>query len=422
MTLLPRILAGVAESGAASLPNHVATYGPLPGLGAHERDDLLASIEDAGLRGRGGAGFPTAVKFHAVMRSGGEPIVIANGAEGEPASAKDRLLLSAIPHLVLDGAVLAAQVVGAVEAIIAVPPEERVVEPVRIAIAERKKAKTDRVKLRLSTVPADTYLAGQETALIRYLMGGPAKPISPLHRPSERGFNRQPTLVQNVETLAQLAMLARHGSGWFRLIGTQEEPGSALVTISGDVSAPGVYEIALGTPAATVVAAAGGDVNRCRAILTGGYFGGWIDANHGASLTISDHDLRRHGSMLGAGVIVVLGSEACPVAETARVVRYLANQSAGQCGPCANGLPAISVAIDRLAGGIPYAGVHDDLKRWCSVVRHRGACRHPDGVAGFVSSALTVFSQEFDDHARNGACSACSAPPVLTLPQPLVTR
>ena len=422
MTVLPRVLAGVPATGAASLGDHVAAYGPRPVLDARARRELVATVEQAGLRGRGGAGFPAAVKMYAVLRSGGEPILVANGAEGEPASAKDRLLLAAVPHLVLDGAALAAEAIGAREAIVVVPDEDEIIDAVRAAIAERATARIDRVGLQVAAAPAATYLVGQETALIQYLAGGPAVPTASLHRPTERGLRRRPTLVQNVETLAHLALLARHGAGWFRLVGTAEEPGSALVTVSGDVAAPGVYEIALGTSAAAVIASAGGDVRRCRAVLMGGYFGAWIDRRLAAGLAVDDHDLRRHGAMLGTGVMVVLGTEACPVAETSRVVRYLADQSAGQCGPCSNGLPAISDAIDRLAGGIPYQGVGEDLERWCRIVRHRGACRHPDGVATFVSSALSVFAAEFADHARSGRCDACAAPPVLPIPHAVGAR
>ena len=422
MTVLPRVLSGVPATGTASLRDHVAAYGPRPTPGTQARGELVASVEQAGLRGRGGAGFPAAVKLHAVLRAGGEPVVVANGAEGEPASAKDRLLLAAVPHLVLDGAALAAEAIGAPEAIVVVPDEEEILEAVGAAIAERATARIDRPRLRVAAAPAATYLVGQETALIQYLMGGPATPTASVHRPTEHGLHRRPTLVQNVETLAHLALLARHGAGWFRLIGTEEEPGSALVTVSGDVAAPGVYEIALGTSAAAVISSAGGDVRRCRAVLVGGYFGAWIDARDAAGLAVDDHDLRRHGALLGTGVMVVLGPEACPVVETARVVRYLADQGAGQCGPCANGLPAISDAINRVACGIPYPGVGADLERWCRVVRHRGACRHPDGVATFVSSALAVFAAEFADHARNGPCAACAAPPVLPVPETVGAR
>lgn len=419
MSALPRVLAGVPASGTAGLAEHRDAYGPRPALGPHGSAELVATVEAAGLRGRGGAGFPAAVKLHAVLRARGEPVLVANGSEGEPASAKDRLLLGAVPHLVLDGAALAAEAIGAREAIVVAPDDGDVIDAVRAAIAERAAARTDGIRFRFASVPPATYLAGQETALINYLSGGPAIPTSSARRPTERGLDKRPTLVQNVETLAHLALLARHGADWFRAIGTAEEPGSALVTLSGDVPSPGVYEIALGTSAAAVVAAGGGDVRQCRALLVGGYFGAWVDARDAATLAIDDHDLRRHGAMLGTGVIAVLGMDACPVAETARVTRWLAEQGAGQCGPCANGLPAISDAIDRVASGIPYRGVGRDLERWCQAVRHRGACRHPDGVATFVSSALAVFAEEFADHARSGACAACAAPPVLPIPAPV---
>ncbi len=419
MSSLPRLLAGMPASGTAGLGDHLATHGPLPSARDLDAAGLLDLVERSGLRGRGGAGFPMGVKLHAVARGPGDAVVVANGTEGEPASAKDRLLMAASPHLVLDGIGLAAEAVGARDAIVAVGEDDaESLGALRHATAERRDSGAGGATVRVATIPPG-YLAGQETALIAALDGGPALPTATPPRPSERGLARRPTLVQNVETLAHLALLARHGEAWFRELGSEAEPGSALVTLSGEVGAPGVYEIELGTTLEEVVTDAGGNLRRSRAALVGGYFGAWLAPGTAHALPLDEHHLRQRGAMLGAGVIAVLPAAACPVAETVRVTRWLVDQRAGQCGPCDHGLPAIAGALEQLAAGRTYPGIQADLARWCGLVRHRGACRHPDGTATFVASALTEFAGEFADHAERGPCDACAAPPVLPTPRHL---
>jgi NADH:ubiquinone oxidoreductase subunit F (NADH-binding) len=248
-----------------------------------------------------------------------------------------------------------------------------------------------------------TYLAGEESALVRFLNGGPAKPTFVPPRPYERGVGRRPTLVQNVETLAQIALIARHGPEWFRAAGTFDDPGTFLLTLSGTVARPGVYETGAGTRLADTIAAAGGATEPVRALLVGGFFGSWDDDVHRAEV----------GGGLGA--VAVLPESACPVAETARVAAYLARESAGQCGPCVNGLGAVAGALGSVARGVPYAAVAADLERWRAIVPGRGACHHPDGAIRFVTSSLDVFAREFAEHGRGVRCTRCARPPVLAV-------
>ena len=200
------------------------------------------------------------------------------------------------------------------------------------------------------------YLAGEESALIAYLGGRPLKPAVVPPRPAERGLRRRPTLVQNPETLAHVALIARHGPEWFREVGTHAHPGSALVTVSGAVVAPGVREIACGAPLASVL---GGALEPLRAVLVGGCHGVWIAGrgDRGA------HELE-HGGSLGAGVVVALGRSACPARELARTMAYLAGQSAGQCGPCFNGLPAIADLLAAMVAGRAPRDARRRLERW----------------------------------------------------------
>ena len=406
---LPRLLPAGFAAGPASLADHLARYGPPPaaGPGGRRREALIEEVDRAGLTGRGGAGFPTARKLAAVA-AGHNPVVIANGAEGEPASAKDKVLLARSPHLVLDGAVLAAEMVGARQAMIVVHHSVR--EIVDDATAERRRAGLDRVRLKVATA-ADRFVGGEATAVVHWIERGIPTPTSTPPRLSDRGLGAAPTLVQNVETLAHLALIARHGASWFRSVGTPQEPGSMLVTILGAVREPCVREITIGTPVGEVLALAGGPSAPLQALLLGGYFGTWADAAAAASLPFSPAGLMPLGAGVGAGLIAALPKDACGLAETARVVRYLAGESAGQCGPCLFGLDAVAGQVERLADGrTSDLGM---LRRWLGQADGRGACSHPDGAVRLVRSALDLFGPELEQH-RHGWC--CGTDRVLPVP------
>jgi NADH:ubiquinone oxidoreductase subunit F (NADH-binding) len=425
---LPRLLAGLPEHGAVGLAEHRATGGELPHStrrGRRGAGALIELVEQAGLRGHGGAAFPVARKLRAVTAAAGRtplgkrPIVLANASEGEPASGKDRLLLESLPHLVLDGGVLAARAVGADELIVCVDESAgAALRSLTRALSERERAGGDALRIGVQTVPAG-YVSGQESALVNLCSGGPAKPTLTPPMPFQRGVRRRPTLVNNAETLAQLALIARNGPRWFRALGTRDDPGSALVTLSGAVAYPGVYEIEHGAPLPALIEAAGGSTSALRAVLLGGYGGAWVDGVAIPQLALANEQLAAHGASLGAGVVVLLSEQACPVAEVARVTRWLAAQSSGQCGPCIHGLDAIAGAIEEVAHAAATPGVGQRIARWSSLANGRGACRHPDGAVRFITSALGVFAQEFAEHARHGPCDACSRAPELPLPAPI---
>jgi len=357
---------------------------------------MMGEIERSGLFGRGGAAFPTGRKLRAVISQPGRAVVIANGTEGEPASQKDRALLTRAPHLVLDGAVLAAELAEATEAIVVVHRDVRVA--VDRAVDERRRACLDRTPLRVVTA-ADRFVAGEASAVVNWVARGRPVPLAKRTRLVECGLGGRPTLVQNVETLANLALIARHGATWYRAFGTPEEPGTMLVTILGAVERPGVLEIEIGTPVADVLALAGGLTGPTQALLVGGYFGRWLPGETSPPLPFSARGL---GIGLGAGLVVALPIGACGVAETAHLTRFLASESAGQCGPCVFGLPAIAEQLESLASG--RATRMEDLKRWLLEIEGRGACSHPDGVARLVKSALEVFAREVVEH-QQGWCT-----------------
>jgi len=368
-------------------------HGPLPlFLNDRERGALLREIEASGLRGRGGAGFPTAVKLAAVAKVG-KAVVVANGTEGEPASWKDKVLLASNPSLVIDGALVAAELVRAREVIFTVG---RAHGEVRRRLERALGEHEGDVEVYLESVP-DRFVAGQDTALVSWLDGNEAKPT--IRRPHERGL-----LVQNVETLANLGLIARYGARWFREAGTEDEPGTVLVTVHGAVRQPGVVEVELGTPIRDVLHRFGGLTALPQALLVGGYFGTWVRAHDALDLPLSNAALAPLGASLGARTIVVLPQDACGLAESVRVARYLAHESAGQCGPCVFGLPAVADALERLDV--------DRVRRLVPQVSGRGACAHPTGAARFVASAVEVFSDEIERH-RSGRCCGRTHLPVL---------
>ncbi len=282
-----RLLSGIRRDGQAlSLEEHLHRWGAAPAVrGSRGRRAFREAVAASGLTGRGGAGFPLARKLEAVAAGRGPAVVVANGTEGEPPSGKDKVLLAYAPHLVLDGAVLAARAVGAGEVVVAAGATCRT--QVAAALTERRWAGMDAdLTMRAVTVP-DGFVTGEETALVAFLDGGPALPSFAPPRPFERGVGGAPTLVQNVETLAHLALVARFGPGWFRSVGTADEPGSALVTLSGAVRDPGVYEVALGSTLEQLLARAGGATAELGALLVGGYFGTWVPAAEALAAPLS---------------------------------------------------------------------------------------------------------------------------------------
>jgi NADH:ubiquinone oxidoreductase subunit F (NADH-binding) len=325
-------------------------------------------------------------------------VVVANGAEGEPLSFKDRLLMQARPHLVLDGAVLAAGAVEADRIVLYIGREHSAaIDAMLHALAERPAR--ERGRIRISRTPV-AYISGEETAAVQFVNRGVALPMSVPPRPFEVGVGGRPTLVQNVESLAAAALVARRGGASYR------SSGSLLATVTGTVARPGVIETRLGTPVAEVVERAGGRPGSIQAFLLGGYFGGWVAADDAWDLPLHPERLRATGHSLGCGVVAPLPVDRCGVAETARIVSYLAGQSAGQCGPCVFGLGAIAETLRRIAMGLSRPDDLARLDRWCAELPGRGACRHPDGGAGLVRSALSVFAEDLTRHQERRGCTA----------------
>ncbi|WP_037361996.1 NADH-ubiquinone oxidoreductase-F iron-sulfur binding region domain-containing protein [Amycolatopsis orientalis] len=356
-----------------NLAAHLAVHG---GLNLVRRETLIYEIDTAGIRGRGGAGFPAAAKLRSVAP--GRSIVVANGCESDPFSRKDRALLELAPHLVLDGIQVAAHAVGATEAYLCLHEGYR---SVMAALAERR----DAVPVKVVMVP-QRYVASEETALVHFLGTGDARPTGKFPRPAERGLRGRPTLVQNVETLAQFAIIVRTGADRYRSVHTD------LVTVTGAVSRPGVLEVPADTPVSAILARAGGSVT-AEAVLIGGYGGTWMPRSLADPLPL--------GREPGLSSLYLLPEPHCGLELTRDILFTLAGESARQCGPCMFGLPAIAADFADLLAGRDATG---RLARRLPLLSGRGACAHPDGAVRLAASALRVFAADVRAHLTAGSC------------------
>lgn len=368
-------------------------------------DGLLSQIDLSGILGRGGAAFPLAVKLKTVRANGveaGGAVVVANGEEGEPASIKDRWLLRHRPHLVLDGLRLAAMMVSAERAHLYVS-DRCAAESVQSALAEIDRDVLSGLSISVLTVDPG-YVAGEETAAVRALNGGPAKPTDKPPRPFEEGVGRLPTMVSNVETLALIPFIARHGAEAFRAQGTSASPGTFLATITGAGKPPALYELPHGLAFTDLLESHGVPTDQVHGVLMGGYFAGLLNRDV-LDITLDHESLRRLDSGMGCGAITVL-TEDCPVAVAASVMAYFDRENAGQCGSCFNGTAAMSAVTEALRDGVATNEDLARLERWSVVLRGRGACATLDAATNVASSLLSAFPQVVDRHLNND-CDSC---------------
>ncbi|MGW3208835.1 NADH-ubiquinone oxidoreductase-F iron-sulfur binding region domain-containing protein [Streptomyces sp. NPDC001135] len=396
-----RLTAGLDRHQRLDLAAHTRVHRPLRPLG---RDGLLALAEAVALSGRGGAGFPFARKARAALgtadRTGASPVIVVNGAEGEPASAKDKMLLARVPHLVLDGACLAAAAFGAEEIVIGVAAGSPGEISVPAALAERELP----CPARTVSLP-ERFVSGESGALIRGVNGLPVIPAPLKARAAggaAGGVRRRPTLLSNAETWAHLAVAARLGPGAYASVGTPEEPGTALLTVNRPGADPLVVEVPTGTRLGPVLDACG--LRPGAGVLVGGYHGAWLQPSDAIDAPLSRAGLAALGGTLGAGAIVALPDDTCPLGESAQVAAWLAVESTGQCGPCKRGLPEAAEALAMLAAGAAEPTVLEDARRALGAAQAGGVCSHPDGTARFLLSALDVFAEDVDAHLSGPGC------------------
>jgi len=366
-------------------------------------DGLIAAAEAIDLRGRGGAGFPFAAKLRAVAEAAaaaGRVHVVANGDEGEPASAKDRYLLATRPHLVLDGLLLAAFALHA-ERVVLYLSEPALVDIAAAALAQRSPSVDVEIFL-----ASGGYVSGEETAVVRAISGGPAKPTSKPPSPYQRGIHAQPTLVSNVETLAHLARAVRLGPDQIREDGLPSAPGTTLVTVTPDAGDAVLLEVPFGVSMRDVLQYAGFQASR--ALLTGGYFGGFLP-DRLWTIPVGHALMREAGVTLGcASFLPVMRS--CVVRVAADLLAYFDRENAHQCGACFNGTKAMAAALARLSSGQAQERDLPDLARWSISLAGRGACGTLDGAAAVVRTLMQESQSLVELHARR-KCPECADDP-----------
>jgi NADH:ubiquinone oxidoreductase subunit F (NADH-binding)/ferredoxin len=394
-----RMTAGLDRMTRLDLEAHNEVFGPLPRMSGA---DIVAMCEQVDLRGQGGAAFPFARKLQAVMdaskRTAQPTVVVVNCTEGEPGSFKDKMLMIRSPYLIMSGAALIAEAIEAEEIIIGVTGNELANQSIEAAIAAEPAL---RKMVRVVQAP-EKFISGESGALIRGINGKRHVPPGRKQLAAEKGVDDLPTLLSNASTFAQLSVLALLGPARFAAVGVPEEPGTVLLSVSGSARYPAVVECPTGVPLGAVL-----DICQAPAgdgVLVGGYHGMWLDAEAAYQVPVGREGVAAAGGTFGSGIVLPLGDGTCPLGEVARIARYLAGESAGQCGPCKLGLPAIARAMQAIVDGAGGMEALDVLRRSAAAANKRGACSHPDGTVRFVLSALEVFTEDLAAHVFHGSC------------------
>jgi len=391
---------------------------------------VIAEIESADLRGRGGAGFPTARKWQATRAAESDrKIVVANLMGADPTSLGDRALAEGNPHLIVEGLLVAAFAVGASEAIIAVRRDwQRAVERLRLAVEQTAAAHlsgylvlgTD-VTIQISVEEGSgAYVAGEETALLAALGGDRGMPVIRPPYPATRGLWGVPTLVQNAETLAHVAWILAHSPDAFASMGREGNRGTKLVTMLGKVGQPGVVEVALGTPLGELIPLAGGATGTVKALFVGGPGAGAVGA---AELdTPYDYDsLAGVGAHIGSGTVLVTDTDTCMV-DTARFfLDFSAREACGKAVPCRIGTQRLVEALDRILAATPRPDDFNLLRDLSRKMADTALCRLEALAPRPMLTTLERFPEEYRAHAERGVClaGACRVEAVPPLVAPL---
>jgi NADH:ubiquinone oxidoreductase subunit F (NADH-binding) len=416
-TFEPRILPRDLGDRPESLSDYVSRggYRGFERACAADRRSIVGLLRESGLRGRGGAAFPVGRKWESLVDAERPTYVVANGEEGEPGSIKDRALMERRPHLVLEGLAIACRILGSREAILYLGEGfDRATEALSVAVAEARDAgfldtgEGGTIDVRTFHVP-HSYVAGEETAALQAIEGGLPKPRFKPPRPFEEGLFGRPTLVQNVETLGCIALVLGNGVEWFRQQGTEESPGTLLVSLAGDVDRATVVEIPFGTTLRSAmtshgVGVVGGEV---AAVLPGGYFSGFADPTV-LDAPYSYEGMGAVGAAIGSANVTVISSAGCPLRKAQAVTAFFAAESCRQCGPCANGTSMIDRLVQQFLKGKGKAEYVERIGFLAEHVRRHGACGHLDGGAAVAASFLRVFESEVGRHLE-GQCGSCRA-------------
>ena len=369
---------------------------------------ILQEVTSSGLRGRGGAGFPVGKKWGIAAETGISPrYVVCNAGEDEPGSFKDRTLMEHRPHLVLEGIILAARAIQAEQAFLYIN------ETYDDCFARMSTAIEEAVSagyagpIRLTTHRAPTvYVAGEDSASLEVLEGKPPLPRPKPPYPAAAGLFGKPTVVNNVETLANIAPIVRNGASWFRTYGTAESPGTMIFCLGEEMNHPGAYELPCGTSLRHLYEEIGGGLKngkKLKAILPGGPSCAFLPADH-LEVRLDPESLRQAGSSLGCGVMRFYSDTTCMVEETLQLAQFFARESCGQCPACRMETMMLSAMLERILQGKAGAALFDQFQNILDFNRGKGYCALINMPGPPVMSALRLFRGEFEHHLSYGTC------------------
>jgi NADH-quinone oxidoreductase subunit F len=415
----PRLLQQVPED-----PWDIDAYGRRGGyeawlscLKANDPQKVIDMLKEAHLRGRGGAGFPTGLKWDKVLHHRvKEHYFVCNAGEHEPGTFKDRYLLRHHPHQLLEGCLIAAYTIGAKQAFIYLNHEfeeerrhfERAREAARAKGLLGKNVQGTGVDIEIEIFDGyGSYVAGEETAMLESMQGRPAQPKQkPPFCPTEYGLHGKPTLVNNVETLSHIPHILRNGAEWFRQVGPPSCPGSMLFSLSGAVNRPGVYELPLGTPLRHLVEVCGQGVVQGRgvkAVFPGGPSFSMVGADQ-LDLPMDFDSLKKAGTGLGSAGVIVVDDATCMVEQTLKFSHFFERESCGQCPPCRIGTHELANLVQKIEDGQGSEKDLAQLLQICGFVKGTGFCTLVTGASVLVQNSLRLFRHEFEDHIRLKRC------------------
>ncbi|MEJ5166020.1 MAG: NADH-quinone oxidoreductase subunit NuoF [Thermoanaerobaculia bacterium] len=378
-------------------------------------EDIIEEVKASGLRGRGGAGFPTGLKWSFVPKDfPGPKYIVINADEGEPGTFKDKVIIEKEPFMLLEGIAIAALAIGAEDAFIYIRGE--FVEGARVLGNAIKEAEEEgylgknylnsgkNLYVRI-TRGAGAYICGEETGLIESLEGKRGHPRLRPPFPATKGFLGKPTVVNNVETLSCLPHIISKGAQWFSSIGSNpKNSGTKLFPVSGDVKKPGVYEAPLGIPLKQLIEDyAGGFDGKPRAIIPGGVSAPVLDERD-FEIPMDFDSLLNAKSMLGSGAIIVLNEKRCLFRSALRIVSFFAEESCGQCSPCREGTRWLELIMERIREGEGREGDLELMKDIASGMIGTTICVLSDGCAMSLLSFIEKFEEEFKMHIGEGKC------------------
>ena len=414
--LFPR---GVPE-GREGLENYRARggYRALEQAIKRPPEEVVQTIADAGLRGRGGAGFPTGKKWQFTREAPGEPrYLVLNGGEDEPGSKKDRVLLENLPHLVLEGTILAAYAIGASKAYLYINARyEAALESINDALAEGKsagywgeKVLGSLFSLDFEVVPAPhNYVAGEDTAVIEVIEGKKPLPRQKPPFPVTAGLFGKPTSVNNVETLANVAPIVLKGADWYRKFGTAESAGTMIFSLNEDVNRPGVYELPFGTPLRYLIEECGGGIKsgkKIKAIMPAAPSSAFLLPEK-IDTPLDHNSMRDAGSALGCGVVKLVPEGNCIVEELVKIADFFAAESCGQCPACRMETNTLAMLTKKVQGGQGGLPILEQFGKILAFNKGKGFCNLIAMPGPPIESAIKLFPADFEAHLTSGKCPA----------------